>query len=72
VYESSSACYARAAANVPGPTAPSHEQQARLLGALDDAAAALRAAAEGTARASAVLTSTVSEDDARRDRQLAA
>jgi hypothetical protein len=72
VHESISARYARAAANWPGATAPSHEQQARLLTALDDAAAALRAGAEATARASEVLTSTVGEDDTRRDRQLAA
>jgi hypothetical protein len=72
VYESVSARYAHAAANWPGPTAPSHEQQAHLLMVLHDAGAALHAAADCTARASDVLGSTVSPADARRDRRPAA
>jgi hypothetical protein len=59
--ESVSARYARAAASWPGSTAPSHEQQARLLVALHDAGAALRAAAECTGRAGEVLASTVGD-----------
>jgi hypothetical protein len=51
--------YARAAASWPGLIAPSHEQQARLLASLDDAAVALRAAATSTGRASDLLASTI-------------
>jgi hypothetical protein len=54
--------YARAAADWPGAldgVGPSHERQAQLLASLDDAAVALRAAAERCARASQLLAATM-------------
>jgi hypothetical protein len=54
--------YARAAADWPGAldgVGPSHERQAQLLASLDDAAVALRAAAERCARTSRLLAATM-------------
>jgi hypothetical protein len=60
--DSVSARYARAAAGWPGTGeggGPSHERQAELLAALDDAGATLRAAAERCARTSDLLAATM-------------
>jgi hypothetical protein len=54
--------YARAAADWPGAAdgvGPSHERQAQLLASLDDAAVALRTAAERCARAGTLLAATM-------------
>ena len=60
--ESIAARYGRAAAHWPDArhgAGPSRERQAQLLGSLDDAGAALRAAAEHCARARYLLATTI-------------
>ena len=60
--ESPSARFARAAADWPGQaggTAPSYEEQVRLLSSLHDAVTALRGAAKCTAHARDLVASTV-------------
>jgi hypothetical protein len=62
VQETSSARFARAAADWPvqaGVTAPSYEEQARLLSSLHDATAAVRTAAKSTARARDIVASKI-------------
>lgn len=62
LHESISHRYARAAATWPGAAdgaGPSHERQAQLLASLDEASAALRAAAACCARTSRLVANTV-------------